>query len=69
MNQRWGVRSPVKIGTGSGQAADVRPDKSRGSVELQEGAYVQFRFGRGYGDQWQSGKIWKIAGGRIFIEL
>lgn len=69
MSQRWGFRSLVKIGTGSGQSADVRPDKSRGSLEMKEGDYVQFRFGRGYGEKWQSGRIWKITDGRIFIEL
>jgi len=69
MSQRWGFRSLVKIGTQSGQSADVRPDKSRGSTALTEGSYVQYRFGRGYGDKWQAGRIWKITDGRIFIEL
>jgi hypothetical protein len=60
----------VKIGTGSGQVACVRPDKSLGSESITEGSYVQFRFGRGYGDKWERGKVWKIADdGRVFIDL
>jgi hypothetical protein len=66
---RYGEHRAIKVGTHSGQMAWVRPMKDRGSFDLIEGAYVQIRFGRGYGDEWQGElKIWKATDDRLFLE-
>jgi len=66
---RYGENRTVKVGTLSGQMAWVRPLKDHGSLDLIEGAYVEMRFGRGYGDEWQGPlKIWKSTDERLYLE-
>ena len=69
VKSRYGEQRAVKVGTMSGQIVWVRPRKDRGSLDMILGAYVEIRFGRGYGGEWQGPlKIWKVTDERLFLE-
>ena len=50
-SRRFGVRCIAKIGTMAAGAVWMRPVDS--SSEISDGARVEVRYGRGYGDKWQ----------------